>query len=85
MVHISIFGLLVKCINSNILQRDSSDPSEQSNSPSHTFDFRIHCLFEHVASFKPQTSTGRTVTSTPEKNYYYYSFYIFIMHIKMIL
>lgn len=57
-----------KCIN--VLQRVSSDPSEQSIWPSQTFDFRIHCLLEHVASFKAHASIGRMVVSIPEINKY---------------
>jgi len=64
-----LFAFPVKsCKSINILQRVSSDPSEQSISPSHTFVFNMHCLLEHVASFKPHASMGRAVISTPEIN-----------------
>jgi len=60
-----------------LLQRISSEPSEQSKSPSQTDDLGMHSPFIHVASLTPQAIDGRAVGSTTvNSNIRHYSFVI---------
>ena len=47
-----------------LLQRISSEPSEQSKSPSQTEDLAMHSPFMQVASLTPHAVVGRVVGST---------------------
>lgn len=51
----------------SLLQRISSDWSEQSKSPSHTAVFGMHSPFMQVASLTPQAVGGRVVGSATEQ------------------
>ena len=47
-------------------QDDSSDPSEQSMSPSQMAPLSMHSPFAQVASWEAQTTGGRAVGTIPE-------------------